>query len=140
AHGVPFPVPERFRMFMRSARFIILDDDEDVRTLLQLLLKRSFPFAQIVGCTSAVQLFRELKAHGADLLVTDCFMRETDGAAVVARLRAGGFSLPVIMISGSDEGREAGEAAGVDEFVEKRYAATELPALIHSILEAAHPR
>ena len=71
---------------MTSLRVAILDDDEDVRGLLQRYLQQQG--FEAFGAADATGLFKILDEHEIDLVVLDLMMPGEDGFQVCRRLRA----------------------------------------------------
>lgn len=80
------------------ARVLVIDDDEDLRTLIKAMLER-------VGhrVEEAADGAEGLKAFGKsppDLVLTDISMPGIDGHEVISALKVANKSVPVIAISG----------------------------------------
>jgi DNA-binding response OmpR family regulator len=70
------------------------------------------------------------------VIVLDVTMPDLDGVSVVRRLRAGGFDVPVCILSARDEveDRVAGLQAGADDYLVKPFAIAELTARLQALL------
>ena len=70
------------------------------------------------------------------VIVLDVTMPDLDGVSVVRRLRAGGFDIPVCILSARDEveDRVAGLQAGADDYLVKPFAIAELTARLQALL------
>jgi CheY-like chemotaxis protein len=122
---------------MHRPRLLIVDDDENIREIVEALAHEALPSAQIATHSSSEGAYRDIELKGADLLITDCNMPEMSGPSLVRALRKNNYALPVIMISGSAEAQHAGAQAGVNRFVEKRHMWSDLAGAILSLLKAA---
>jgi CheY-like chemotaxis protein len=64
-------------------------------------------------------------------------MPEMNGPTLVRAIRQMKNSIPIIMVSGSDEARDLGEKAGIDKFVQKSRLTVDLEDAIQTCLAAA---
>jgi CheY-like chemotaxis protein len=119
---------------MSRPRIIILDDDDNIRTVIHVIVQEAVPSAYIIEEASSFQALQHIHATAADLLITDCCMPGMDGPTLVRLLRREHFSLPVIMVSGNPEAQKLGEAAGIDRFIPKIRLNSELPDAVHTFL------
>ena len=122
---------------MSRPRLLIVDDDENIREIVEVLAQEALPSAVIATHSSCQGALRDIEQKGADLLITDCNMPEMSGPSLVRALREQNHSLPVIMISGCAEARHAAAQVGVNCFLEKRFIWSDLADAIHSLLETA---
>lgn len=99
----------------------IADDDEAVRDSLRLLLETAG--YQVETFPSGKALLSALRPEEDACLVIDVRMPELGGLEVQERLRADGFSLPIVIITGHGEVPLAVQAmkAGAVDFVEKPF-------------------
>ncbi|MBW4090061.1 MAG: response regulator [Proteobacteria bacterium] len=112
----------------------IVDDDPAVRDSLHFLLDVSgYPAATY---ESAADFEARRDRAGLAGLILDHHMPLVTGLELVARLRAAGDALPVLLITGSPSPTIAAQAAalGVVRTVEKPPAADELLGFVASIL------
>jgi DNA-binding response OmpR family regulator len=122
---------------MRPPHLIVVDDEAAMRSLLTRLARIALPSAQISDHASAEGALQAIEIEGADLLITDCKMLGMDGPEFVRTLREKNFTMPIIMVSSSDDARVLGEEAGINEFIEKRYLTDHLGRAIQGLLNAA---
>jgi two-component system, LuxR family, response regulator FixJ len=99
----------------------LIDDDEAVRVSLGFLLEMNDLPARIYA--SGPEFLDVADALRGACVVTDVRMPEMSGLELVRRLRARGFTLPVIVITGHGDVPLAVEAmhAGVIDFIEKPF-------------------
>ena len=118
---------------MTSLRIAILDDDEDVRGLLQRYLQQHG--FEAYGAADAAGLFRILDEHEIDLIVLDLMMPGEDGFQVCRRLRASS-TIPIIMLTAKkdDVDRIVGLEMGADDYVTKPFNPRELVARIRAVM------
>jgi len=85
---------------MQDGKNVILciDDDEDIRLILQTLLTANGYIAEVAS--SAEEGLRLYKKCNPDLLIVDLMMEEIDaGTSLVTELKAQGNTAPVYMLS-----------------------------------------
>ncbi len=100
------------------ANILIAEDDESIRKLLTLWLKRKHSVAAVDGGRAALEYFENNKV---DLIVTDVMMPDLDGCTLVETLRSRGYLTPVIIITakGDPADKCRGFAAGTDDYMTK---------------------
>jgi PAS domain S-box-containing protein len=120
-------------------RVLIVDDAEDIRTLLRMKLMRHAGIdvvGEAVDGVDAVDQARELQPH---LVLLDMAMPRMDGLQALPLIREAVPDVRVIVLSGFNQGtleREA-LAAGADRYVVKGGSMRELLELIESVLDVA---
>ena len=97
------------------AKVLVVEDDADIRTLLDLRLRAAGH--RVIGADSAAAALSVLEERGApDVLVSDVSLPGTTGLEMVRRLRADEryARLPVVFLSGRVQSAdiEAGRALG----------------------------
>jgi len=108
----------------------IVDDDEQLRTALRLLLRsvqiRAVTFA------SAAEFLEVFQPNQSGCIVADVRMPGISGLELQQELHAAGHQIPVIILTGHAEVEMAVEAvkAGAMDFVEKPYSAQKMIELI----------
>src|SRR3984885_6904945 len=116
-----------------SVRILIVDDDEELTSLLtELLTREGFR----VECQNDGR--RGLAAAlsgGFDLLVLDVMLPGLDGFEILKRIRRE-TRLPVLMLTarGEDEDRIAGLEGGADDYLPKPFNTRELVARMCAVL------
>ncbi len=120
-----------------SGSVLIVDDDPSVGRVLQALLKQSGVDAEYVSSGPAALEALARRPH--DALVTDLYMGEMDGMALLQRVRAQWPDLPVVMMSGQGTVALAVEAMklGASDFVLKPCDRDEVLFAVHKALTAA---
>ncbi|MDR3401734.1 MAG: response regulator [Chthoniobacter sp.] len=119
---------------MPALKFAIVDDEDLVRGVICDVVREAWPTAEIAEFASARHAFHEVETGTVDLLITNCHMTDMDGPTLVRMLREQKHSILVLMVSGSDDARQLGEAAGIDRFVAKNLLHTELVDAITTLL------
>lgn len=115
------------------ANLLIVDDDANMRILLNARLKSRYGVRLAKDGVEALEIFEE---GNTDLVITDIMMPGMDGYALVEKLRARGETVPVIMLTAktaiSDKGH--GFAAGTDDYMTKPINFEELVWRIDALL------
>ena len=122
---------------MNHSRIVVVDDDDAIRSVVCALAHEAAPCATIGEHTSSLTALHEVETGVADLLITNCHMPDMNGPTLVQTIRGMKNSIPIIMVSASDDARELGEKAGIDKFIEKNRLNAELGDAIHTCL-ASH--
>jgi DNA-binding response OmpR family regulator len=117
-----------------GARVLLVDDDPDICEFLSILLAteglESVSARTAEGALAAV--------GGAAAVLLDVAMPGVDGLELCRRMRAGGFTGPIVIVSARpspDLPRRAAEA-GADGFVRKPFQNAELVGLLRRALAA----
>jgi CheY-like chemotaxis protein len=79
-------------------RILIIEDDEEIRDLLESLLTRQG--YEVATAANGKQGVAEFQAAPFDLVITDIIMPEKDGIEAIMDLRRGRPDLKLIAISG----------------------------------------
>jgi two-component system phosphate regulon response regulator OmpR len=119
-------------------RILVLDDDADLRALLQRYLGQQGLHVRTLE--HAAQLERLLAREPFDALVLDLMMPGEDGLAVLRRLRAQGETIPVLMLTarGDPVDRIVGLEMGADDYLAKPFDPRELLARVQALLRRQH--
>lgn len=116
---------------------LIVEDDEDCRTVLQDLLEMN-GYA-VKTCPDARHAVEAVRAAPPALLLVDYMMPDADGGWVVRTLRESGgptAQVPVVLTTGSNEGRLIAEGLGVQS-LEKPFDVSRLLDLVKSMVPHA---
>src|ERR1700752_2113602 len=121
---------------MSTARVLVVDDDEDIRSLLRTLLERIG--VTVLEAPDGREGLREFHAWRPDLVILDVSMPELDGWNVLERIRDMS-DVPVLMLTARGEGLERvrGLQAGADDYVVKPFGKQELAARVSALLRRA---
>lgn len=120
----------------RTDHILIVDDDAEIRTLLQRYLEKNGLRATAVADGRAM---RQALDRGAfDLVVLDVMLPGDDGFTLCRELRAHS-DIPIVMLTarGEEMDRVVGLELGADDYVPKPFSARELLARIKVILRRA---
>ncbi|HEX8710079.1 MAG TPA: ATP-binding protein [Pyrinomonadaceae bacterium] len=81
-NGMPFNCPPE----LEGLRLLVVDDEEDTRTLLKMVLETCG--ASVTTVSSAREALAALKESRHDVLISDLGMPEEDGYALIKKVRA----------------------------------------------------
>jgi two-component system response regulator MprA len=122
---------------VEQARILVVDDEPAVQSALSRALSlEHYEVAQAVDGYEALERLGSI-AYGAVIL--DIAMPRMDGLEVCRRLREGGDTTPVLMLTarGEVDDRVAGLDAGADDYLVKPFALRELLARVRALLRRA---
>src|SRR5687768_1271218 len=131
------PAPTRRaeqRSAARSAEVLVVDDEPDIRELLELTLVKMGLGVSSVG--SIAEAKSMLKDKSFALCLTDMRLADGEGLELVRHIAALGADLPVAVITayGSAENAVAALKAGAFDYVSKPVGLEQLRALVKSAL------
>ena len=118
-------------------RVLVVDDDDDTREALRLILKQSG--LQVETASSANEAFERLRGLRPDVLLSDIAMPGEDGLALIARVRAlpaeegGAVAAAALTAYASPAERDAAIRAGFDWHVAKPVDPPELLQVIGAL-------
>ncbi|RJS93565.1 response regulator [Salinisphaera sp. Q1T1-3] len=114
-------------------RLLIVDDDDEICTLIQRFFKRYGYAVDSAGNGDAMD--RCLASTHYDLAILDVMLPGEDGLSLCRRLRQT-RALPIIMVTGVDAptDRVIGLEIGADDYVTKPFDAHELLARVRAVL------
>jgi two-component system, OmpR family, phosphate regulon response regulator PhoB len=114
-------------------RILVVDDEEDVRSMLARLLEGEG--YQVEQAASAGEVEAFMTDRPPDLVILDVMLTTADGFDVLASLRRSS-NVPVILVTG--RGRETdrvlGLKLGADDYVVKPFSPAELAARVGTVL------
>jgi two-component system phosphate regulon response regulator PhoB len=123
---------------MSAARILVVDDDEQSRSLVRVALERE-SFA-VLEAGDGVEALDLISSEAPDLVVLDVNLPLMGGFDVLTQLRLA-HSVPVIMVTGRDgeTDRVLGLELGADDYVVKPFAPRELTSRVRAILRRSSP-
>jgi len=108
---------------LEPVRILVAEDDPDFRELLQIVLAREFPGADVECVSDGRKAIAAFDRKPASVMVLDLQMPELDGMAVTALLRArpAALQVPIIVLSASGGSKEWQllSSLGADRFLVK---------------------
>ena len=115
------------------SHILIVDDDPDIRKVLQLLLNEHYFVAEAADGAGAVDYIRE--HPDTDLVVLDVMMPGMDGIEACGEIRKLS-NVPVLFLTAKSAERDRVSAyeSGGDDFLSKPFSQAELLAKISSLL------
>jgi two-component system response regulator PilR (NtrC family) len=122
------------RAASRGANVLVVDDEPDIRELLELTLVKMGLGVDSVG--SIAEAKERLKSDSYDLCLTDMRLIDGEGLELVRHIAGLGADLPVAVITahGSAENAVAALKAGAFDYVSKPVGLEQLRALVKSAL------
>jgi len=122
------------RAASRGASVLVVDDEPDIRELLELTLVKMGLDVESVG--SIAEAKERLKSDRYDLCLTDMRLSDGEGLELVRHIAGLGVDLPVAVITahGSTENAVAALKAGAFDYVSKPVGLEQLRALVKSAL------
>ncbi|MEG6590140.1 response regulator transcription factor [Paenibacillus barengoltzii] len=118
---------------MRSA-ILVIDDDEKITSMLRRGL--AFEGYDVFTAQNGAEGLSMMLSADPDLIILDVMMPKVDGFEVCRRLREGGSTVPVLMLTAKDEveNRVKGLDIGADDYLVKPFALEELLARVRALL------
>ena len=121
------------------AAILLVEDDANLRTALGDNLRDEGH--HVAEVSSTVEADAALAAQQFDLLILDVMLPGEDGYTFCRRLRASGFTAPVLMLTARslEEDAVRGFEVGVQDYVTKPYRLRELLARVRALLQRHDP-
>ncbi len=121
---------------MAQPHVLIVEDDQGVREALEVVL--DVQTYRVSGVQRGEDGLDIATNDGVDLVVLDVNLPGIDGLETCRRLRASGFSGPILMLTARHQvsDRVSGLDAGADDYLPKPFALAELLARIRALLRA----
>ncbi len=127
---------------MSRATILVVDDEEDIRELVELNLTREG--YKVLTCETGEQALVLTRSKTPDLIVLDLMLPGIDGLEVCRRIKADSVTqqLPVVMLTAKGEESDivAGLELGADDYVTKPFGGKVLVARIRRLLRKALDR
>lgn len=114
-------------------RILLAEDDKDTRQFVERGLGELGH--NVVSAANGEDALHCALTEAIDVIILDRMMPLLDGFSVLKRLRAGGITAPVLMLTalGRIEDRVDGLEAGADDYLVKPFAFSELAARIQAL-------
>jgi len=113
---------------------LIVDDDPELRRFLAGEL--TVEGYGVETAATGMEALSRIREGGLDLVVLDWGLPDFSGVEVCGRMRRGGITTPVLMLTARDDVRERVEAldAGADDYLTKPFSIEELLARVRARL------
>lgn len=113
---------------------LVIDDDEKITSMLRRGL--AFEGYDVHTANNGTEGLSKVLSVDPDLIILDVMMPMIDGFEVCRRLREGGSTTPVLMLTAKDEveNRVKGLDTGADDYLVKPFALEELLARVRALL------
>jgi DNA-binding response OmpR family regulator len=123
-------------MVERSARILLVDDEQSIQTLLAFPLRRDG--YEVVAATDGREALDRFAEESFDLVVLDVMMPQVDGLEVCRRLRARS-AVPIIMLTAKSEeiDKVLGLELGADDYITKPFSMREFRSRVKAALRRA---
>lgn len=120
-------------MNSNTERLLIVDDDPEIRELLERYL-RNYGF-EVVAVPDGTGMEEYLRTHCVDLVILDLMLPNEDGFALARKLRSSS-DIPILILSARSEeiDRIVGLEIGADDYLPKPFNPRELLARIRAVL------
>src|SRR5512140_1761846 len=119
------------------ARIVIVEDEPDLAMGLRDNLE--FEHHEVAHAPDGATGLRLVAAKPTDLVLLDLMLPDLDGFEVCRRLRASGYTMPIIMLTARSQeiDKVRGLELGADDYVTKPFSLRELLARVHAALRRA---
>ncbi len=110
-----------------SIRILVVDDNPDILANVRDFLSMKDGWAPETASTGLEALER-IDRSTFDLVILDVGLPDTDGMTLTRRLRASGFTAPILMLTARDtiDDRVEGLTSGADDYLIKPFSLREL--------------
>lgn len=114
-------------------KILIVEDEKDLRTILEKRLKKLYT---VDACRDGEEALSYLEVYTYDLILLDIMLPKIDGLSVLGTLRNRKIKTPVILLTAKNmvEDRVRGLDLGADDYLIKPFAFDELLARIRVLL------
>ena len=122
---------------MPGERLLLVDDEENLRSMLEAALRHTgFDVHPVATGRDALDAVPSIRP---DLIVLDVMLPDLDGFEVCRRLRSDGEHTPVLFLTARDgtEDKVRGLTLGGDDYLVKPFSLDELVARVNAVLRRA---
>jgi two-component system OmpR family response regulator len=115
-------------------KVLIVDDEANIRDLLTTSLR--FAGFAVRAVATGAQTISAVLEEEPDIIVLDVMLPDINGFGVTKRLRASGYTCPILFLTAKDstEDKITGLTVGGDDYVTKPFSLDEIVARIKAIL------
>lgn len=120
------------------ARILVIDDNPAMRDMLiETLVAIGH---ETYGAATGMNVATLMRAHPADIVITDILMPEKDGLETIAELRSGQPQVKIIAISGDPKDWKVLNMAkkiGAHQIMSKPFTSQEIVAVVETLLKTS---
>lgn len=118
---------------MRNEKVLIVEDDAEIRHLIQLYLEKEY---QVIMTENGKKAIEVIKLDSPDLILLDILLPGKDGLEVCREIRTFNVDVPIIFLSSRREyeDRIFGLEAGADDYITKPFDPGEVLARVRAHL------
>lgn len=138
-HSQVAPLPRAPREASGQAKILVVDDEDDIRKLLQRVLTQKGYL--VVEASKGLEALQKVRDEQPDLLLLDAMLPEVHGFDICRRIKGSKRygHLPIVMVSAIYRGWRVAEdlrtSYGVDAFLEKPFKIAEVLTVVERALE-----
>ena len=125
-----------------KARILIVEDEKDIRELVQLHLEKSGFDTSVAS--DGPEAFRKIQSSRPSLIVLDLMLPEMDGKELTKLLKAREETrdIPIVMLTAKAEevDRIVGFELGADDYIPKPFSPRELVLRVKAVLKRAEKK
>jgi len=121
---------------MKNKRVLVCDDDKDILEMLEIALEiNGF---EVISEHDSTRIFRTIDSSSPDAVLLDLWMPVLSGDEIVKKLREDPSknSIPVVVISASQDGKEVALKAGANQYLEKPFDIDKLVMCLNEVLSS----
>jgi DNA-binding response OmpR family regulator len=125
---------------LETMRILLVEDDADLGEFIRKGLKEErYAVDLAADGETALGLARE---HPYELIILDIMLPKLDGLTVCRRLREGGNTMPILLLTARDstEDKVSGLDIGADDYLTKPFAFVELLARVRALIRRGGPQ
>jgi CheY-like chemotaxis protein len=126
---------------MSSAWVLVVDDDDDIRDAMVMLLELAGYMA--FGASDGFDALQQIRAHGRPgVVLLDLRMPRMNGAELAAAMHADAelASAPIVIISGDTNARDVAATVGAQGLLMKPIELPQVVAAVKRFVPGGHPR
>ncbi|GMA35898.1 hypothetical protein GCM10025876_21020 [Demequina litorisediminis] len=118
---------------MPERRILVVDDEENLRTMLVAALR--YEGYDVIQSADGAEGLKAVREHRPDLVVLDVMMPHVDGFQMCRRMRESGDRTPVIFLTARDSSTDKVEGLGIggDDYLDKPFNLDELVARVEAV-------
>lgn len=119
------------------ARILVVEDDDQVRRLIDQMLRRAGH--EVICAGDGTAALRAFERHAFDLIITDLIMPEMEGMQTIRELRKKDRQIPLIAMSGggrmnADDYLDTARIIGADRTFRKPFTRDALLTAVDELL------